>query len=78
VSRVMILSKDGYVCLAPSGVRVDDIIVVLLGASVPFILRRIIGNLEHEEYELIGEAYVHGIMDGEILEEWRAGRRQPQ
>jgi ankyrin repeat protein len=56
----------GYVGIAPSRTSQGDVICVLLGCSVPVILRKMhqIGNC----YELIGESYVHGIMDGEALE----------
>lgn len=36
---------------------------VILGADVPFVLRPY-----DDGYELIGEAYVQGIMDGEALQ----------
>ena len=32
---------------------------------MPYIIRR----LENKRYWLVGEAYVHGVMDGEIMEE---------
>lgn len=41
----------------------DDIIVVLAGLKVPFIVRP--KAQEHLSYELIGAAYVHGMMRGE-------------
>jgi hypothetical protein len=39
------------------------VICILYGCVKPFILRKI-----GDGYELIGDAYVHGIMDGEFLE----------
>lgn len=40
-----------------------DVVVVLFGGRIPFILR------EREEggWILIGECYVHGVMNGEAL-----------
>jgi hypothetical protein len=58
------LSEQGYVGLAPSHAEAGDVIVIIYGAIVPFILREV-GN---GRYNLVGEAYVHGIMDGEYIE----------
>lgn len=52
-------------CLVPQVAQNGDHICVLLGGSTPFVLREIDGQ---DEYKLIGEAYVHGIMDGEVVE----------
>lgn len=58
------LSEQGYVGLAPSHAEVNDVIVIIYGAIVPFVLRDV-GN---HRSELVGESYVHGIMDGEYVE----------
>lgn len=58
------LSEQGYVGLVPSHTEVGDVIVIIYGAIVPFILR----DLGNGRCQFIGEAYVHGIMDGEYLE----------
>lgn len=44
--------------------RVGDEVCVLFGMEVPFILRPVPGS-SSLEYELVGECYVHGMMDGE-------------
>jgi hypothetical protein len=58
------ISKKGYFGMAPEFVSHGDAICIIFGAIAPYVLRR------HPEkgYELIGEAYVHGIMDGEAME----------
>jgi hypothetical protein len=48
----------------PSGLRTGDVVCVLYGDDVPFILRPETGG----HYTLIGECYVNGIMHGEALE----------
>ncbi|OAG00709.1 HET-domain-containing protein [Paraphaeosphaeria sporulosa] len=58
------LSRMGYVGMAPSWAEPGDMIVVLLGASVPFIVR----PLRENRYKFLGECYCDGIMDGEIME----------
>ena len=45
--------------------QVGDVIVVLFGAKVPYLLRRT--SEGEESCKLIGEAYVHGFMDGETV-----------
>ncbi|KAF9467034.1 heterokaryon incompatibility protein-domain-containing protein [Collybia nuda] len=59
----LFLSDMGYVGLVPVNAEVGDLICILFGASVPLVLRRKIDG----RYQLIGEAYVYGIMDGEFL-----------
>lgn len=61
--RTLFVSATGHVGLAPHGVREGDLIFIVLGSDVPFVLRQ-----NGEAYELLGEAYVQGIMDGEALE----------
>jgi Heterokaryon incompatibility protein (HET) len=58
------LSAQGYVGLAPSHAEVGDVIVIIYGAIVPFIVR----DLGKGRFNFVGEAYVHGIMDGEYVE----------
>src|ERR1700733_9365385 len=50
-----------------------DIACVLLGCSIPVCLRK---READASYEFIGEFYVHGFMDGEIIEELESGRRK--
>jgi hypothetical protein len=59
----LFISPKGFIGLAHSRSWHTDKICILLGASVPFILRR-----EEDHYLLIGEAYVNGLMNGEAIE----------
>ena len=63
VKRRPFISTKGYVGLAPFHSDPADVICVLYGCVVPFVLRK-----NGLRYNLIGEAYVHGIMDGEFVE----------
>lgn len=56
-------SKKGYIGLGPLGVLEGDSIWILPGADVPFVLR----PAKDSMFIVIGEAYVHGIMDGELV-----------
>ncbi|TVY17426.1 Heterokaryon incompatibility protein 6, OR allele [Lachnellula arida] len=52
--------------LGPHTAVSGDIVCILFGCSVPVLLRK--ANLTHGEfYTLVGECYVHGMMDGEAL-----------
>jgi hypothetical protein len=62
--RKPFLSDKGYVGLAPSHSQVGDIVVILFGVTVPFVVRQLDGG----PFQLVGEAYVYGIMDGEFLD----------
>ena len=58
-----LFTHNGHMGMAPHEARKGDRICLLLGCRVPVVLR------EHKEggYELIGEVYVHGIMNGEAM-----------
>ena len=61
-NRRLISTSDGRIGLAPAKAKDGDLICVLLGCSVPVILR-----LRDRCYTVIGESYIHGIMDGEAM-----------
>lgn len=60
--RRIIMTSAGRIGLVPAETRTWDV-VCLLGLDVPFILRKI----DVDTYIVIGEAYIHGAMDGEIM-----------
>ena len=66
VGRDVFLTERGYLVLGPRGATVNDVVCILYGAVVPFILRR-----QGQGCELVGECYVHGIMDGEAMLKFR-------
>jgi hypothetical protein len=61
--RRIFSTEDGYIGLAPSTALKGDLVCVLLGCSVPVVLRE-----EGDHYIFIGECYTHGIMDGEAID----------
>jgi hypothetical protein len=61
--REVITTKTGYLGLAPDSVRQDDVIVILPGCNCPVVLRPCEGSL----FAIVGECYVDGIMNGELL-----------
>ncbi|PQE27849.1 Heterokaryon incompatibility protein [Rutstroemia sp. NJR-2017a BBW] len=70
--RTFCCTKNGYVGLVPPGTRIGDVVCVLFGMQTPVVLRKIEdGESDLGDkiiYELVGECYIHGIMDGEMLE----------
>ncbi|GKT79780.1 ankyrin and HET domain-containing protein [Colletotrichum tofieldiae] len=64
--RRLFVAEDGRMGLVPMDAQVGDTVALLEGGRVPYILRRS-QHGGHFTYELVGDAYVHGIMDGE---EW--------
>lgn len=63
-SRRLCVTEDGAIWgAAPSNTVPGDQVFVLLGCSVPVVLRWSSDN----EYRLVGECYCHGMMDGEAL-----------
>ncbi|KAI1124343.1 heterokaryon incompatibility protein-domain-containing protein [Nemania abortiva] len=49
--------------LAPQECKSSDIVCILLGCSVPVVLSK----GPESSYKVVGEAYVHGMMDGEAM-----------
>ena len=58
--RAFIITDRGFIGLGPSYTQPGDIVCVLRGGNVPFVLR----PLEGDYYQFVGECYVHGIMNG--------------
>lgn len=63
--RRFFVTRKGYMGLGPRSMQPADEVFVFSGGDVPFILRQS-GSGEHR---LIGEVFVHGIMNGEVLED---------
>ena len=66
-SRRLMMTSSGSLGLAPKASRVGDLICVLHGCTVPVILRERYetSSLVGSFFELVGECFVSGIMDGE-------------
>jgi hypothetical protein len=61
-NRRFFTTEKGYIGLGPEASRVGDLVCVLLGGPLPYILRR-----SETSFKLIGESYVHGLMRGEAI-----------
>ena len=62
--RRLLTTRKGYVGLAHAQSEIGDMICVLEGCTVPMILRPC-----NRGFRLVGDAYVHGVMNGE---HWQA------
>lgn len=88
--QFIITAKSACMALVPKSAKRGDIVCILLGCSVPVVLRPVeqgSGNGDHggnengcqseedqgKDYYFVGEAYVHGIMDGEATERLTVG-----
>lgn len=52
-----------YLGLAPDAAEKGDLVCILYGCSVPVVIRKRRGG----NHELVGECYIHGMMDGAAL-----------
>jgi hypothetical protein len=68
-----IVTQQGYFALGPRITRPGDQCYILQGANVPFFLRP---HASENRFKLLGEAYVHGFMEGEIRGYAEKGRLQ--
>lgn len=61
------LTKGGYFGLFPMHTTTGDRVCVFKGVEVPFVVHDISDNAL-DGVSLVGECYVHGIMNGEVME----------
>ena len=60
--RKLMRTESGYFGLGPLCAKEGDIICVLFGGRTPYCLRQV-----NDRYMLLGECYVHGLMNGEAI-----------
>jgi hypothetical protein len=62
--RNVFVTEKGVLGLGPGELQIGDLVVIMLGARMPFVLR----EEGDGQWKLIGECYCHGFMNGELLE----------
>jgi len=71
--RCLFRTADGYIGLATVNIQVGDEICICKGSLTPFLIRRKEAggapSTGPREHEFVGEAYVHGVMHGEALDD---------
>jgi len=72
IARRLMVTNDGHIGIAPCRARKGDIVCVLLGCSIPLVLRP---RGDKKTYEFIGECYLHEFMNGEAVGEVESGKR---
>lgn len=75
VRRRLARSHRGFYGLVPDAAKENDVICILFGSTVPFILR---SDGASGTWRLVGECYLHGIMYGEGIKMWREGLLEDQ
>jgi hypothetical protein len=61
--RAFAVTDGKYVGLVPVKAKAGDYVGIILGCDIPFIVRE-----DDGKYVLVGECYIHGIMDGEAMD----------
>lgn len=64
ISRRLMIGKNGFIGMAPGASQAGDIVCILLGCSVPVVLRK---AADETKYLFIGECFVDGYMSGEAV-----------
>ena len=62
--RKLFSTSSGHIGLGDGTLESGDLVCVFLGGITPFIIRPV-----GQKYKFVGECYLHGIMQGEALEE---------
>jgi hypothetical protein len=62
-NRKPFVTEKGYLGLGPVHLQPGDSVAIFGGAAVPFVLR----ERADKTYQLIGEAYIDKIIDGEAV-----------
>ena len=58
------LTREGRIGWVPLAARTGDIVSLMRGSPVPVIIRR---SQRRNSYLMVGQSYIHGIMDGEAV-----------
>ncbi|EQB52022.1 heterokaryon incompatibility protein [Colletotrichum gloeosporioides Cg-14] len=75
ISRRIAITSSGMITLVPVMAEPGDSVAFLVGGSVFYVLRPLAdaqdtddGSLSTKPFRFIGEACVHGLMDGEVAD----------
>jgi hypothetical protein len=66
VDRRFFVTRNGSMGIGPDAMNEGDIIGVLFGGRVPYLLRAV-----DTGFKFVGECYVPGLMNGEAVQAWR-------
>ncbi|KAI0543566.1 HET domain-containing protein [Xylaria curta] len=66
LGRKFIVTLAGRMGIGPTGTKPGDLVFVIFGGGVPYILRK-----QESGFLFVGESYIHGLMDGEAVKGWQ-------
>jgi hypothetical protein len=70
--RRFFITKEGYLGLGPRKIQIGDEIHIVAGGNCPLVLRKASQERSIQSanptYTLVGDCYLHGVMDGEAAE----------
>lgn len=67
-ARVIFSTEKGLVGIGPPYIQPGDSVCIIIGAQTPFLVRKVKSATEQAPmYEVVGDCYVHGLMNGEGL-----------
>lgn len=64
--RLLFNTRDGRFGFSSKGVQAGDLLCVLNGSPTPHVVRKTDDREGEERYVFVGDAYVHGLMHGEV------------
>ncbi len=68
-NRCLFVTTGGFLGLGPANSKLGDIVHILGGANMPIILRPFGGY-----FGVVGDCFIHGIMDGEAIGALKEGK----
>lgn len=73
-NHAFFITTNGYMGVGPPDAQPGDQVWIFEGDRLPFVIRNLVGSEMNEKtkFSLIGDTYVHGIMNGEVL--WKETR----
>jgi hypothetical protein len=74
VGNAFFWTRNGHIGTAPLAISKGDIVALIPGVRAPMILRQI----DSISYQVIGPAFVYGMMDGEMWTDKIGGRKRQE
>ena len=78
MNRRFCVTGNKYIGLVPAMAEVGDSVCLIAGAPVPYLLRSCKataiddGGRSRATWKFVGDAYIHGLMKGELWDESKA------
>lgn len=75
--RAFCVTSNGMLGLVPPKAAPGDLVCLIPGGAVPYVMRPKRSSGSQEEYELVGESYFHGVTAISAMEEFRSNGQEP-